>query len=93
MFALGPDPWHTQVPRLGVKLELQLPGHSHSHSNARSEQCLQPTPQLVTTPDPQPNEWGQGSNPRSYGYQSGSYCGATTGTLIVFVSVCEDPFI
>ena len=24
----------------------------HSHSNARSESCLQPTPQLTATPDP-----------------------------------------
>ena len=24
----------------------------HSHSNARSEPCLQPTPQLMATPDP-----------------------------------------
>ena len=24
----------------------------HSHSNARCEPCLQPTPQLTTTPDP-----------------------------------------
>ena len=27
-------------------------GHSHSHSNARSEARLQPTPQLMATPDP-----------------------------------------
>ena len=25
--------------------------HSHSRSNARSEPCLGPTPQLMTTPD------------------------------------------
>ena len=29
-------------------------GLCHNHSNARSEPRLQPTPQLVTTPDPQP---------------------------------------
>ena len=27
-------------------------GLHHSHSNARSELCLQPTPQLMTMPDP-----------------------------------------
>ena len=30
------------------------------------------TPQLMATPDPQPTERGQGSNPHPYGYQSGS---------------------
>ena len=27
-------------------------GHSHNHSNTGSEQSLQPTPQLMTMPDP-----------------------------------------
>ena len=27
-------------------------GLCHSHSNTRSEPCLQPTPQLMATPDP-----------------------------------------
>ena len=27
-------------------------GLHHSHSNARSEPCLQPTPQLTATPNP-----------------------------------------
>ena len=26
-FALGPHPWHMEVPRLGVKSELQLPAY------------------------------------------------------------------
>ena len=43
----------------------------HSHSNARIKPCLQPTPQLMAMPDPQPTEWGQGSNPHSHGCQSG----------------------
>ena len=34
--------WHTEVPRLGVKLEL-----CHSHRNAGSELGLRPTPQLT----------------------------------------------
>ena len=37
-------------------------GLYHSHSNAGSKPHLQPTPQLMATPDPQPTEWGQGSN-------------------------------
>ena len=26
--------WHMEVPRLGVRLELQLPVYTHSHNNA-----------------------------------------------------------
>ena len=35
---LGAHLLHMEVPRLGVKLELQLPAYAlpHSHSNARS---------------------------------------------------------
>ena len=33
-----------------------------------SELCLRHTPQLVATPDPQPTEQGQGSNPHLNGY-------------------------
>ena len=36
-----------------------------SHSNTRSEQCLQPTPQLMAMPDPYPMEWGPGNEPTS----------------------------
>ena len=43
-----------------------------SHSNARSKPHLQPTPQLIATPDPEPGEQGQGSNPHPHGYKSGS---------------------
>ena len=25
---LGPHPWHTEVPRLGAELELQLPAYA-----------------------------------------------------------------
>ena len=42
-------------------------GLRHSHSHARSEPRLQPTPQLVTTPTPQPTEGGQGLNPHPHG--------------------------
>ena len=34
----------------------------HSHSNARSEPCLQSTPQLTAILGPSPTEQGQGSN-------------------------------
>ena len=42
-------------------------GLHQSCSNAGSELRLQPTPQLRATPDPQPTEQGQGSNPQSHG--------------------------
>ena len=44
----------------------------HSHSNAGSKLHLQPTPQHRATPDSQPTEQGQGSNPQPHGYQLGS---------------------
>ena len=37
-----------------------------SHSNTGSEPRLQPTPQLMATPDPQPTEQGQGPNPKPH---------------------------
>ena len=43
----------------------------HSHSCTGSEPHLQPTPQLVTTPDSQPTERRQGWNLHPHGYQSG----------------------
>ena len=42
-------------------------GLHHSHSNLGSEHHLQPTPQLMATPNPQPTEQGQGSNLHPYG--------------------------
>ena len=42
---------HMQLPRLGVKSELQL-GLCHSCSNARFEVHLQHTPQLLVMLDP-----------------------------------------
>ena len=52
-----------EVPRLGVKLELQLMAYvCHSHSSKESEPHLQPVAQLTTTLDPQTTEQGQGSN-------------------------------
>jgi len=48
-------------------------GLRQSHSNTGSEPCLQPTPQLTATLDPQPTEKGQGLNPCPHGYKSDSF--------------------
>ena len=45
---LGLYLWHMEVPRPGVKSQLQL---HHSHSNTGSEPRLRPTPQLVAMLD------------------------------------------
>ena len=45
---LWPHLQHMEVPRLGVESELQL----LAYANARSELYLQPTLQLMATPDP-----------------------------------------
>ena len=66
---LGPPPWHMEVPRLGVKSELQPPASGLHHSNAGSEPHLQPTSQLMTTPHPQPTKQGQGLNLHPHEYQ------------------------
>jgi len=50
---LGLHLWHMEVPRLGVKSELQLPAYaSLSHSNARSHPRLRPALYLPATHDP-----------------------------------------
>ena len=43
-------------------------GLHQSHSNTGSKLHLQPTPQLIAMPDPQPTEQGQGSNPQPHGF-------------------------
>ena len=43
-------------------------GLHHSHGSSGSEAHLQPTPQLMAMPDPQPTERGQGSNLHPHGY-------------------------
>ena len=48
---LGPHLQHMEVPRLGVKSELQPLAYTTAHSNVGSELCLQPTPQLTAMPD------------------------------------------
>ena len=47
-------------------------GLHHSHNHARSEPCLQSTPQLTAMPDSQPTERGQGTNLHPRGYESHS---------------------
>ena len=42
-------------------------GLRQSHSNTGSEPHLQPTPQLMATPDRQPTEQGQGMNLQPHG--------------------------
>ena len=46
------DSQHMKVPRLRVELGAVAVSLCHCRSNARSELCLQPTPQLTATPDP-----------------------------------------
>ena len=43
---------HVEVPRLGVKSELQLLAYTTAHGSTRSELHLQPTPQLTAMLDP-----------------------------------------
>ena len=71
-FLLGLHLWHTEVPRLGVKIRAAAADLLHSHGNARSKPCLQPTPQLIAMLYSQPTEQDQGLNPCPHGYQSGS---------------------
>ena len=40
----------------------------HSHSNTGYKSSLGPIAQLTATPDPEPTEQGQGSNPQPHGY-------------------------
>ena len=42
-------------------------GLCQSHSNVGSKLGLQPTPELMAMPDPQPTEQGQGPNPQLHG--------------------------
>ena len=51
-FSLWPLPRHMEVPRLGVKSELQVSVYTTATATARSELWLSPTPQLTATLDP-----------------------------------------
>ena len=48
---LGPYLQHVEIPRLGVKLELQLPAYATA----------------TAMQDPEPTERGRGSNPKPHG--------------------------
>ena len=60
-------------------------GPRHSHSNAGFEVCLQATPQLKATPDPQPTEQGQVLNPQHHGSWSDSLTTAPQRELLEFL--------
>ena len=65
---------HMEAPRLGVKLDLQLP----------------PTSQLTATPDPQPTEQSQRSNLHPHGYSLGSLLLSKVFVVVVVVlSFCH----
>ena len=58
-----------EVPRLGVKLELQLPAYTTVTAMPDLSRVFNlHAPELMTMPDPQPMEQGQGSNLRPHGY-------------------------
>ena len=46
------NPWHMEVPRLGVESKLAAANLNHSHSNNRSELSFQPMLQLEAMSDP-----------------------------------------
>ena len=49
---LGLLPRHMEVPQARGPMGAVVAGLRQSHSNAESELHLQPTPQLMATPDP-----------------------------------------
>ena len=53
---LGLHPCHMEVPRLGVKSELQLSAYTTATATWGEEPRVQPVPQVTATPDPQPIE-------------------------------------
>ena len=48
-FFLGQNPWHMEVPRLGVVSELKLP--AYTTATVTLDPSLRPTPQLTATLD------------------------------------------
>ena len=59
-------------------------GVRHSHSNSGSEPSLRPTPELTATPDPQPTERGQGSNPATSWFLVGFVSDAPRQELLIW---------
>ena len=54
---------HMEVPRLGVKLELQLQAYTTATATWDPSHICNPHPPLLVTPDPSPMERGQGWDP------------------------------
>ena len=48
---LGPLPRHMEVPRLGVKMELQPPAYARATATWDPSHVFDPTPQLMAMPD------------------------------------------
>ena len=69
---LGPHWRHMDVPRLGIKLELQLPAYATGNSKARSEPHLWPKRQLRSNPRSLTHWTRPGMEPTSSGTWSGS---------------------
>ena len=49
---LGLHPWHMELPRLGVQLELQLPACTTAIAMPDLSHICDPTPQLIAMPNP-----------------------------------------
>ena len=73
-------------PRLGAKLELQLPAYSTATATEDLSHVCKPTPQLKAVLDPPPTKRGQGLNPCPHGYQLGSL-------LLSHKRMPTDPFL
>ena len=73
---LGPYPQIKELPRPGVKSELQLPAYSTARTmpdpshvcNLTPQLTAMPDPQLTAMSDPQLTKKGQGSKPWPRGY-------------------------
>ena len=64
-FLLGPHPQHMEVPRLGVRSELQLLAYTIATATATWD--LSRIFNLTATLDPSATEPGQGLNPQPHG--------------------------
>ena len=57
-----------EVPRLGVKSELQLLAYTTATGARDPNRICDLHYKLTEMPDPRPTKWGQGSNPQPHGY-------------------------
>ena len=65
---LEPLPWHMEVLRLGMELELQPPAYARATATWALSHVCSLHHSLQATPGPQPTEKGQGSNPQPHGF-------------------------